>query len=272
MDDAGRWRGGPRPGTFAADEGDVRRREDLSAGGTEVAGAVRTRRARGSPGVDLGHPGRGRRPPGSRGAHRRRQQRRVRDARRRPRDDARHDAAGPAVAAHRAARRRAGPATAAPRRAARGRRPPAGGGGAGPPAPPPLEEQLLAIRLPGRPPRVVRVQSHARFVGAQLLLTLITFADVTAEVEARRTIERITESVEELLFTATLDDAEGRLSLVYASPGLERLLGGPVAQGTATKASWFGAVHPDDREAARLSVRETAAGRPTTLEYRLVGV
>ena len=134
----------------------------------------------------------------------------------------------------------------------------------------PLPVQLLAIRAPGRPPRVVRVRSRPRWSADQLELTLITFADVTREVDAQRTIERVTESVEELLFTA-VDDGDGRLRLAYASPGLERLLGGPVADDLAPEAAWFRAVHPDDREIARTSMRETAAGRPLTTEYRMVG-
>jgi diguanylate cyclase (GGDEF)-like protein/PAS domain S-box-containing protein len=136
---------------------------------------------------------------------------------------------------------------------------------------PELPVQLLAIRVPGQPARVVRVRSRARYDGDALLMTLITFSDVTQEVQAQRTVERIAESVEELLFTAVADD-EDRLRIVYASPGLERLLGGAPDPDTSPETAWFRAVHPDDREIAQASVRETVAGRPVTVEYRITGL
>jgi diguanylate cyclase (GGDEF)-like protein/PAS domain S-box-containing protein len=136
---------------------------------------------------------------------------------------------------------------------------------------PELPVQLLAIRVPGRPARVARVRSRARYDGDALQMTLITFADVSQEVEAQRAVERIAESVEELLFTATAGD-DGRLRIVYASPGVERLLGGAPGPDTSTETAWFRAVHPDDREIADASLRETVAGRPVTVEYRMIGL
>jgi diguanylate cyclase (GGDEF)-like protein/PAS domain S-box-containing protein len=116
----------------------------------------------------------------------------------------------------------------------------------------------------------VRVRMHRRddaLLGPVLLVTLV---DVAAEVRARRAVEHIAESVEEFLFTTALD-GRGSLRLVYAGPGIERLLGGPPPRGVTPEAAWFGAIHPEDRAAVRESVRHTAQGRTITVDYRLVG-
>jgi diguanylate cyclase (GGDEF)-like protein/PAS domain S-box-containing protein len=134
-------------------------------------------------------------------------------------------------------------------------------------------EELLGSVLPDPPvpaAATVRVHTHTRDDDDVGRVHLVTLADVTTEVQAQRAVERVAESVDELLFTTELD-ARGALSIVYAGPGIERLLGGPVPAGMPIDAAWFGAIHPEDQELAREAVRATAAGRATTVEYRLVG-
>jgi diguanylate cyclase (GGDEF)-like protein/PAS domain S-box-containing protein len=130
-------------------------------------------------------------------------------------------------------------------------------------------EALLGTTLPD-PPLVsesVRVETYVRADGG----ALVTLSDVEREVRARHAVERIAGAVEEFLFTAELLGS-GQLSMVYTSPGIERLLGGEIPAGRSVEAAWFGAIHPEDREAARDTLRAAAAGRPSTVEYRLVGV
>jgi diguanylate cyclase (GGDEF)-like protein/PAS domain S-box-containing protein len=133
-------------------------------------------------------------------------------------------------------------------------------------------DELVGSLLPDPPPvgDDVRVAAHAHPAGEAGDLLLLTFTDVASEVEARRAVERIADSVEEFLFIARLGD-DGTLGLTYCGPGIERLIGGPVPPGRSIESAWFDAVHPDDRGEARASLRATALGRPTVSEYRLVG-
>jgi diguanylate cyclase (GGDEF)-like protein len=129
---------------------------------------------------------------------------------------------------------------------------------------------LFAVRCPGRSEVLVRARASRHRGDAAGPFTLVTLVDVTTELHAHRTVERGTASVEEFVFTAALEDAG--LRLTYAGPGIERLLGGPVPAGTSPEAAWFAAVHPEDVEIARSAMRDTAAGRPTTAAYRLIGL
>jgi diguanylate cyclase (GGDEF)-like protein len=119
----------------------------------------------------------------------------------------------------------------------------------------------------------VRCRTHHREASPDAELppiTLLTLTDVRSEVRARRAVERIAESVEEFLFTACLEG--DRLELVYAGPGIERLIGGPVPPGQTVAETWFGAVHPEDVPIIRAIVTDARAGRPSAVEYRLVGL
>jgi diguanylate cyclase (GGDEF)-like protein/PAS domain S-box-containing protein len=134
-------------------------------------------------------------------------------------------------------------------------------------------DDLIGRVLPDPPTagEGVRVQSHPRAAGGPEpeALTLVTLTDVSAEVAARRAVERIGEAVEEYLFTARIDDSE--ITLVYSGPGIERLLGGAVPPGHPTDEAWFAAVHPDDRAVTERLLRESRAGRPFLADYRIVG-
>ncbi|MDX6684853.1 MAG: hypothetical protein QOF86_981 [Baekduia sp.] len=133
-------------------------------------------------------------------------------------------------------------------------------------------DELVGSVLADPPPVAddVRVAAHPHPAGEAGDLLLLTFTDVASEVEARRAVERIAESVEEFLFIAHLAD-DGTLGLTYCGPGIERLIGGPVPPGRSVESAWFDAVHPDDRDESRAALRATALGRPTVSEYRLVG-
>ncbi|HWI70890.1 MAG TPA: PAS domain-containing protein, partial [Baekduia sp.] len=112
----------------------------------------------------------------------------------------------------------------------------------------------------------VRVREH-RHAGR----VLVTLADVARQLRARRAIERIAESVEAFLFTRRLD-ADGVARLVYAGPGVERLLGGPVPPGGTIDQALADALLPDDRERAQAALAATMRGEASLVEYRLAGL
>jgi diguanylate cyclase (GGDEF)-like protein/PAS domain S-box-containing protein len=122
---------------------------------------------------------------------------------------------------------------------------------------------------PIRVPEAVR----AREVPGDDGHVLVTLTGVERELRAWRAIERIAESVEEFLFLRRLQD-DGGAPIVYASPGVEALLGGPVPPGQTIESAWMAAIHPDDREATRVAMDTTrdGTGAPVTIEYRLVGL
>jgi diguanylate cyclase (GGDEF)-like protein/PAS domain S-box-containing protein len=134
-------------------------------------------------------------------------------------------------------------------------------------------DALLGALLPDPPlaTEEVRVREHRRTLAPFGDVLLVTLADVRAQVRARRAIERIAQSVQELLFTARLA-GDGPLEIVYTGPGVERLIGGPLPPGSAPADAWFAAIHPDDREITRAAIRATARGEPIAVEYRLVGL
>jgi diguanylate cyclase (GGDEF)-like protein/PAS domain S-box-containing protein len=133
---------------------------------------------------------------------------------------------------------------------------------------------LLGTVLPDPPLDAdeVRVVTHRRPAageeGPELLM--VTIADVSAEVRARRAFERVAETVEEFLFTTEPSGGEP-LRLTYASPGLERLLGGPIPEGRSIEGAWLDAIHPEDREATAVAVAATARGEAAVVDYRILG-
>jgi diguanylate cyclase (GGDEF)-like protein/PAS domain S-box-containing protein len=124
------------------------------------------------------------------------------------------------------------------------------------------------IAAPPAVPDAVRAQEHARDG-----LTAVTLRDVGRELAARRAVERIAESVAEFLFTRRLQD-DGTAKLVYASPGIERLLGGPVPPGRTMQDAWLEAIHPADWPQVAAGMQETleARGGHVALDYRMVGL
>jgi diguanylate cyclase (GGDEF)-like protein/PAS domain S-box-containing protein/putative nucleotidyltransferase with HDIG domain len=133
-------------------------------------------------------------------------------------------------------------------------------------------DELLDSVLPDPPVDApeIRVRTHRRDDEPLGTVALVTLTDVAAEVRARRAIERIAESVEELLFITRVGDA-GAMRIVYLGPGVERLLGGRVPPGQDVVDAWLEAIHPDDRAAVQDAVAATARGEPSGLEYRVVG-
>ena len=75
------------------------------------------------------------------------------------------------------------------------------------------------------------------------------------------------------------DKASGRAPVplaaapvIYASPGVERLIGGPVPLGETIESAWMAAIHPDDWPAVEAGMQGTLRGEPSALEYRMVGL
>jgi diguanylate cyclase (GGDEF)-like protein/PAS domain S-box-containing protein len=123
------------------------------------------------------------------------------------------------------------------------------------------------LAAPVAAPAHVRVRERPGPDGA----ALVTLTDITREVRAREAIELIAESVEEFLFRRRVE-ADGSAPIVYASPGVERLIGGPVPLGQTIEGAWMEAIHPDDRPGVEAGMRGTLRGEPSALEYRMVGL
>jgi diguanylate cyclase (GGDEF)-like protein/PAS domain S-box-containing protein len=128
-----------------------------------------------------------------------------------------------------------------------------------------------ALPAPVAAPEMARVREHPGPASGDDGLTLVTLTDVSREVRAREAVERIAQSVEEFLFLRRLEP-DGRAPIVYASPGVEALLGGPAPLGQSIEATWMAAIHPEDREATAAAMARTRDGEPVTIEYRLIGL
>ncbi|MDM8554734.1 PAS domain S-box protein [Desulfococcaceae bacterium HSG7] len=72
-------------------------------------------------------------------------------------------------------------------------------------------------------------------------------------------------SVDDMAWTAT---ADGTMS--YINPAAERIYGRPVSEFMENSNIWYEAVHPDDRETAKLSAQELFTKGQTVNEYRIV--
>jgi diguanylate cyclase (GGDEF)-like protein/PAS domain S-box-containing protein len=124
-----------------------------------------------------------------------------------------------------------------------------------------------ALPAPVDAPPHVRVRERRGPDGG----TLVTLTDVTRERRAREAVELIAESVEEFLFRRKVQP-DGTAPVIYASPGVERLLGGPVPPSQTIEAAWSAAIHPEDWRRAKEAMRGTLRGEPSALEYRMVGL
>jgi diguanylate cyclase (GGDEF)-like protein/PAS domain S-box-containing protein len=101
--------------------------------------------------------------------------------------------------------------------------------------------------------------------------TLVTLTDISREVRAREAVELIAESVEEFLFRRRFRP-DGTAPVIYASPGAERLLGGPVPPGETIETAWAAAIHPEDWPRVEEAMHGTLRGEPSELEYRMAGL
>ena len=132
---------------------------------------------------------------------------------------------------------------------------------------------LLGVRAgdvvaqPANAPSHVRVRERAGPDGD----TLVTLTDVSREIRARERVELIAESVEEFLFRRRLAP-DGTAPVIYASPGVERLIGGTVPPGESVEQAWTAAIHPEDWPRVEAGMRGTLRGEPSALEYRMVGL
>jgi PAS domain S-box-containing protein len=101
-----------------------------------------------------------------------------------------------------------------------------------------------------------------------LLVEITEHKDTEARLEQLQA--RYRDLVEQLPAATYVDAADDRMTSVYVSPQMERLLGIPAAS-FATEDLWEACVHPDDRAAAVEGTRAgIASGRPFTLEYRMI--
>ncbi len=113
--------------------------------------------------------------------------------------------------------------------------------------------------------------------GARLLGIVVTAA-VTHGLamslrEARGTGTRIAESLDDSLYT--LEQTPGgpvNLHFLGGRERAERLLGGPLPEGTTLGEIWTAALHPEDLAAYDEADQALLAGEPRDLEYRLTGV
>jgi diguanylate cyclase (GGDEF)-like protein/PAS domain S-box-containing protein len=101
--------------------------------------------------------------------------------------------------------------------------------------------------------------------------------DATAELETRQALDAVRaqmqiamESVEEVLFSVELE-ADGGLRLVFASPGMAKLLGGALPDGVDALAAFSSRVHRDDVPALLEHAERVRAGATDEVEVRLVG-
>ena len=112
--------------------------------------------------------------------------------------------------------------------------------------------------------RVV-IDGLVREVGADVLAG----SDDDADEHDRLT--SILHVLDELLYEYEIVDGDVRV--LYASPGLEGLAGGPLPEGTTdVHAFWNGLVHPDDQAAQSAHVERLRRGEPSVVEYRVVGL
>ena len=90
--------------------------------------------------------------------------------------------------------------------------------------------------------------------------------------EARDTIERIAQSIDEVFYTYELLDSD-RWRWLFTTPGLGRLLGlgdGDRAAIGLSEDDWDASVHPDDRE-VYAEVGRLQEGEAIDIEFRIVG-
>ena len=63
----------------------------------------------------------------------------------------------------------------------------------------------------------------------------------------------------------------GEYHEIFTGPGIEALLGGPIADGVDPARAWDAAVHPDDFERQAKAGQDRGRGGPVSVEYRVVG-
>lgn len=90
--------------------------------------------------------------------------------------------------------------------------------------------------------------------------------DITRSRADALRLRQLTDTVEAVFYVNELD--EGRLS--YVSRAYETVWGRPREDLSSDPASFLQVIHPDDRPSVEAAIREQAAGRNTTVEYRLV--
>ena len=101
-----------------------------------------------------------------------------------------------------------------------------------------------------------------------------SFHDITQRKEAELRLQelerRYRSLVEQLPAVTYMDTADERMSSIYVSPQVEKVLG-LSADAFVTDDAWAAHVHPDDREHAERELREAIkTGDPFTLEYRML--
>jgi PAS domain S-box-containing protein len=100
------------------------------------------------------------------------------------------------------------------------------------------------------------------------------FFDITERKEAELQLEhlegRYRNLVEQLPAVTYMDSADDEMSSIYVSPQVETVLG--LSRSTfVSDDAWAAHLHPDDREDAVRGIHEAVrAGRPFTLEYRMI--
>jgi PAS domain S-box-containing protein len=100
------------------------------------------------------------------------------------------------------------------------------------------------------------------------------FFDITERKEAELQLEhlegRYRNLVEQLPAVTYMDTADDEMSSIYVSPQVETVLG--LSRSTfVSDDAWAAHLHPDDREDAVRGIHEAVrAGRPFTLEYRMI--
>jgi PAS domain S-box-containing protein len=100
------------------------------------------------------------------------------------------------------------------------------------------------------------------------------FFDITERKEAELQLQhlegRYRNLVEQLPAVTYMDSADDEMSSIYVSPQVETVLG--LSRSTfVSDDAWAAHLHPDDREDAVRGIHEAVrAGRPFTLEYRMI--
>ena len=101
-----------------------------------------------------------------------------------------------------------------------------------------------------------------------------SFHDITQRKEAELRLQelelRYRSLVEQLPAVTYMDTADEKMSSIYVSPQVERVLG-LSADAFVTDDAWSSHLHPDDRERAVQELRNAIqTGEPYSLEYRMV--
>jgi diguanylate cyclase (GGDEF)-like protein/putative nucleotidyltransferase with HDIG domain/PAS domain S-box-containing protein len=132
----------------------------------------------------------------------------------------------------------------------------------------PYDIEYRLVRADGR---VVWARERGRGVpqpdGTQRVFGVL--ADTTSARETREVVQRISHVIDEYVYTEVVH-ADGSREPVFATPGLNRLLGQP-PPGVRAEEAWRRAVHPADQPIADALLATLRSGQPAAAEYRLVG-